>query len=355
MTEQIQTPSVDAIASRREDIFVSVCFSDLISANSFDEISNLAKSVALKYRYWEILIVVDAAAAQDFQPLMQAVENIRMIKVRTGVQPYQRRVIAALEAIGDIVLLSSVHEIQALNLVDMIEQARRENSVVIGIREQSTMLNPAILALGNISGFRATARDMASAAYPRTLLNRLLAHPDRQLVLRFLPRDSTIPVINVATVTGPQTRTIKDIGRRIGLIQRLLVNAAPRVLALVSILAAVTAITAFFFALYAVGVWVSLDTIQPGWLTTSLAISLTTSFLGVAIFGLSSGLQKLIELVSPEPMQDVIGEESSGDLFGQVIHELNVEVELDTPPTLENHRDLPLDPDLQKSGANAKH
>jgi hypothetical protein len=40
-------------------------------------------------------------------------------------------------------------------------------------------------------------------------------------------------------------------------------------------------------------------------------------------------------------MLDVVDEGSLGDMFSQVVHELNIEVNLDTPSTLEHQRDKP--------------
>lgn len=318
------------VETRREDVLVSLAVTDLDpTASCFDAVAAAARRVAEKYRYWEVLVVVDAASASTFQPLMAKIENIRIIKVRADVQTYQTRVIAAAEAIGDLVLLAAARELPAVNPVEMLERARRENNAVIAERTGSHPLNPVILALGNISGFRATTRDMATAAYPRTLLNRLMTYPDRTLAMRFLPRDAGFSASHVK-VTPPHNRAlISGMGPRLGLIQRLLINAAPRVLNITSLLAAVTAIAALFFAVYAVAVWLLLDTVQPGWFTTSLAISLTASFLGVAIFGLSTGLLKIIDLISPEQSQDVVGEDSAIDLFSQVTSELNVELNTD--------------------------
>ena len=93
------------------------------------------------------------------------------------------------------------------------------------------------------------------------------------------------------------------------------------VLALISILAFVASLA---FAGYAVGAYFVLDEIQPGWLTTSLAISGATGFLGAAMFGLSTGLLHVIELLTPDTLDDVVDEESGVDLFGQVADDLNV-------------------------------
>ena len=337
MTGPALTDTAPSAGPRREDVLVSLAFTDLEpTAECFEDIAKAARAVAAHYRYWEAVIVVEAAMADQFQPLMRAVENIRMVKVRTGVQTYQNRVIAASEAIGDIVLLAAAREIHAVPPVEMIERARLENSVIIAERAGTHLLNPIILALGNVSGFRATTRDMATAAYPRTLLNRLLAFSDRQLALRFLPRDTALSAGYVTGRPNHNRKLVSGMGPRLGLIQRLLVNAAPRVLGITSLLAATTSFVALLYGVYAVAVWLFLDTVQPGWFTTSIAISLTASFLGVAIFGLSTGLLKIIDLISPELVQDVVDEETSIDLFSQVMTELNVELEAGAVPQLED-------------------
>ena len=339
MNQPLDIKQAVVSGARREDVLVSLAFTDLEpSATCFKDLTTAAQQVAKLYRYWEVLIVVDAAMAADFQPLMRSIENIRMIKVRAGVQTYQNRVIAASEAIGDIVLLAAAREIHAVDPVEMIERARRDNDVVIAIRSGTHLLNPVILALGNISGFRATTRDMATAAYPRTQLNRLMTFPDRQLALRFLPRDAGFSASYMQVKPTHNRALVSGMGPRLGLIQRLLVNAAPRVLNITSLLAATTSLVALLFGIYAVAVWLLLDTIQPGWLTTSLALSMTASFLGVAIFGLSTGLLKIIDLISPALVQDVVGEEASIDLFSQVTQELNVELDTDTPQLLPKER-----------------
>lgn len=340
MNQPLEISQTAVSDPRREDVLVSLAFTDLKpTADCFEDITAAARQVAATYRYWEVLIVVDAALAPDFQPLMKMIENIRMIKVRAGVQTYQNRVIAASEAIGDIVLLAAAREIHAVDPVEMIEQARRNNDVVIAERTGTHLLNPVILALGNVSGFRATTRDMATAAYPRTQLNRLMTFPDRQLALRFLPRDAGFSACYLQATPTHNRALVSGMGPRLGLIQRLLVNAAPRVLSITSLLAATTSFVALLFAVYAVAAWVLLDDVQPGWFTTSLAISMTASFLGVAIFGLSTGLLKIIDLISPALVQDVVGEEASIDLFSQVTTELNVE--LDTGPAPQDPEPLP--------------
>jgi hypothetical protein len=98
------------------------------------------------------------------------------------------------------------------------------------------------------------------------------------------------------------------------------------VLTVVSLLSLAVVFAGVAFAIYAVVVWATLKTIQPGWFTTSLVLSLTAAFLGVAIFGLSIGLQKVIEALISDAGDDIVDERSTVDMFDQAMKELNVEI-----------------------------
>jgi len=313
----------------RDDLLVSLCFADSVpDEETLARLKALTTRLTARFRYWEILLIADADAAGDYDRLIAETPNIRLLKVRRGMPFYRRRAAAASEAIGDVVVLAAIEELPALDLVEMIEAAEAGGSIVIGRRNRPSLINPALQALGGGAGFRVDSRDMLTAAYPRTLLNRLLAHPDKLLALRFPPDDHSIPVVwRMGGKAAAPARSLREVGRRFNLIQRLLVSSAPRVLTLVALLSLAVVVSALAFAVYAVVVWLTLPSTQPGWLTTSLVLSLTAFFLGCAIFGLSVGLQNVIEALTNDLGDDIVDERSSVDLFGQVMQELNVEVD----------------------------
>ena len=313
---------------------MSVCFAEVPPGDEcLVELGELSKRLAARYRYCEILLAVVADATQDYEPLMCQVANVRLLMVRPGMPFYRRRSVVASEAIGDIVVLASIDEQSMLGIIEMIELAASKASIVIGQRSNSSALNPALRALGRSAGFRVDVRDMLTAAYPRALLNKLLAHPDPQLALRFPPSDRSIPVIwRPSSEGGGRARSFREFGRRLSLVQKLLISSAPRVLTLVSLLSLVVVCAAFAFAIYAVVIWATLEWIQPGWFTTSLVLSLTAAFLGGAIFGLSIGLHKVIETLSNDVVDDIIDERSAVDMFDQAMKELNIEIGADHAP-----------------------
>ncbi|OHV77113.1 hypothetical protein [Rhizobium sp. LCM 4573] len=329
-------------APPREDIFVSVCCTaEIIDAPDVDELGRLSLLLSERFRYWEILVAVPADAMWNADILLSKVSNLRLVSIRSGTPFYRSRVAIASEAIGDVVLLTVPDELSTFDPLFMMEEAYSRNVIIIGRREQHGIVNPALVALGRSAGFRVDDRDMLTTAYPRTLLNRILAHPNRQLALRFPPVDNALSVEWLTRPgNGKRARPFQEVGRRLGLIQKLVVSSAPRVLALVSLLSLLVMIGATAFAFYAVTVWLTLESVQPGWFTTSLALSLTAAFLACAIFGLAIGLQKIIEALTEDASDYIVGEQSAVDMFGQVFHQLNVDVESWVPPATATHPPL---------------
>jgi hypothetical protein len=320
--------------AQREDLLVSVGVAEAPRDEAgVNELVALAGKLEARFRYWELVVV----AATDNEPMREAmlaeVPNLRLLRVRPGTSFYERRLAAASEAIGDLVLLTALAELAYLDIVGMVERADAEDALVIGQHVGANPLGPAVAALGRGAGLRIGPHDMLTTAYPRALINIVLAHPDHLLALRFPPLDDRLPIrlqpclaasgrppFRGGSATGPK------LVRRFNVLHRLMVGSAPKVLSVLAVSALFTMLGAMLFTVYAIVAWATLDHVQEGWLTMSLALSLTAAFLGSAIFGLSIGLQRLIEAVTNDLGDVVIDETSSIELFRKVMDELNVEM-----------------------------
>jgi hypothetical protein len=313
--------------TRREDLLVTVCFADAPRGEAVQaQLRAFATELDAAWRYWEILIVSDASETTDLDRLLTDIPNLRLLKTRGLSQIYRRRAIGASEAIGDLIVLSAIEELPHLNIQRMLAEADRTNAVVVARRDGRRFLLDGLLKiLGRSSGYRVQARDMQTAVFPRTLLNRLLARTDKQLALRFMPRDSAVPVRYHLSNSGATPARAAGLWRRLNILQKLMVYSAPSVLGWVSFLSILMSLGSLGFTIYAIWVWLFLENVQPGWFTTSLALSLTAAFLGVAIFALTAGMLKFIDLLTPEALDDVVDERGKADLFARVANDLNVE------------------------------
>lgn len=322
----------------RDDVLVSICFGE-ISADTvaFDAIAELALTLEVRFRFYEIIVVAEDNCKDDYISLIKKVSNLRLITIRDGTAFYRRRAVAAGEAIGDVVLLVSATELSAVDAIGMIERAADEQSAVLatrGSKDTSRSLGALLVFLGRIAGFKVNLHDLQTLALPRTLLNQLLAHPDPDLALRFPPRDIRVPVVREEVASGVSVPRDAGLRRRILLLQKLLVYMAPRLLMAVTMTAALLAIFGFTFGIYALVAWIIQDELAPGWLTLSTAISLTAFFLGVAMTGLSLGLQQLLSQANLDSFESTVTEVNRIDLFGQVADDLNVEIQRSGRPDL---------------------
>ena len=325
-------PDTEPTAKLREDIVVSVCFSDLPASDSaFQAVQDLAERLDARYRFREIILVVDDARHERYLALVERVSELRLFAVHPAIGYYERRVIAAEEAIGDIVLIGSAAEIARLDLPALLKQAEDSASIVLatraGRRPARAGLSLATLALGRLAGFRVDLNDLQTIAIPRTLLNRVILHSEPELALRFPPRDPGLPLTRF-TATGEASSRPRpgQFRRRMQLLQRLLVYLAPSLLLCVSVSSALLTLLGIGYAFWMLGAWIVVEELAPGWLTTSAMLSLSATFMGLSTLGLSLGLQQLLKQRRKTGVERVAHEVNRIDLFGKVAADLNVEI-----------------------------
>lgn len=325
-------------AKSREDVVVSVCFSDLPPrASAFAAVRELAARLDRVYRFREIIVVVEDTQREAFLALVAEVPDLRLFVVGPATDYYERRVIAAEEAIGDLVLLASAHEIEHLDPLAFLDHAEREHVVTLATRQRHSLLTTCltlpIIAIGRIAGFKVNLNDLQTVAMPRTLLNQMLAHEEPRLALRFPPRDPGSPFVCLRVdAREVSRRRIAGLPRRVHLFQTLLVYLAPTLLSLVSLSSTILALLGLAYAAYIVGAWLLVDNLAPGWLTTSAMLTLSAVFMGVSTLGLSLGMQHMLQQQRSRIASRAPEEVNRIDLFGKVASDLNVEHGRDALP-----------------------
>lgn len=334
----MREPDANQFRKPREDVVVSVCFSDLAaSLATFAAIRDLAVTLDTAYRFREIILVVEDSQRSDFLDLVREVPNTRLLVVRRGTEYYDRRVIAAEEAIGDLVVLGNLEEMVALDVLAFLDFAEAENAVTMAFRPAKRpfkrLLAWPFIALGKLAGFNVDPAEFQSIAVPRTLLNLLLAHDEPRLALRFPPRDPRLPREWFRTAVNVASRTaFTGIGRRLALLQTLLVYLTPTLLSVVAVSSTILTLVGLAYAAWIVGAVLLVDQLAPGWLTTNAMLAVSAVFMGFSTLGLSLGLQHLLKQQRRLKGALVPEEVNRIDLFQQVAFDLNVVLESDAPP-----------------------
>jgi hypothetical protein len=334
----MREPDANQFKKPREDVVVSVCFSDLSATPAtFAALRDLAATLDGAFRFREIILVVDDTQRAEFLDLVREVPNTRLFVVRRGTEYYDRRVIAAEEAIGDLVILGNLEEMAALDVLAFLDFAESHDAVTMAFRPAKQPLKRLLawpfIALGKLAGFNVDPAEFQSIAVPRTLLNLLLAHDEPRLALRFPPRDPRLPREWFRTAVNVESRNaFTGIGRRLALLQTLLVYLTPTMLSVVAVSSGLLTLAGLAYAAWIVGAVLLVDQLAPGWLTTNAMLAVSATFMGFSTLGLSLGLQHLLKQQRRLKGALVPEEVNRIDLFQQVAFDLNVVLESDTPP-----------------------
>lgn len=318
----------------RDDVLISVCLSDLpATMDRLQHLIDLSRTLSDVFSYFEIVATSSASSAENEVALRQ-VQNLRVLEVSPGHSEYRRRAISANEAIGDIILVADLKEMWVVDPLRLIEEAERTGKIAYGVRPGAMAASLPMAALGRASDLSVSLQHLRTIAFPRAHLNCALLRGDRELALRFPPlsREKSTPV--PFPQAGRARRGLSGAGARLSLIHALMVNSAPKVLTGVSLLSCVSLMLAATMFVYAIVTFLVLESLEPGWFSTMMAISSISIFLSFSLFGISIGLQKVIEQLKPEGSSDVIGEKGSTDLFSSALRNLNVELATEDPDRL---------------------
>ena len=317
--------------TERPDFLASLCLAAEGGpiAHEIAAIAALAGECASRLRYFEILYVVDERnrrAVDACASKLAAIANLRILFVRNNPSFYQRRTIAAGEAIGDVVAIGSFAELERVDLPALAADSFRTDQVLLAHRVGGpgvTLLYPLLRLL---SSHRVNGQDMRSIAFPRARLVQALARETATIDLRFEPKRGE----SYVRVPVPYARTHHRQGNahRLQLLAEIVSGASSaylRVYALVSLCAFLAAIA---YGLYTIVVVTTFRHVQPGWFTTNLIQSGSIAFLalGFAIFAL--GLARLLDQRERGSSLGIVDEVGNINFFRSA-PTLNVDVDRD--------------------------
>ena len=324
--------STEASFERREDIVISVCLPETsVVDQSFNKFNALVRMLNTKFRFLEI-IIVNEAGSESFLPRMHGLDNMRLLEVQPGSSYYLKRVLAADEALGDIVLIIDIDEVTGSEALQMIDEALKSNGSVIAQRKLpdkgSRFLSLLLTMVGRVAGFLVDNNTLRTIAFPRAHLNQFLLHYDPTLALRFPPQTPAFTISFFDCSGEVTTRTSRyEFKQRLELLNKLFVYMAPSLLVFVSLSALVLVILGILYGLYTLGAWIVLDKLALGWFTTSVMLSVTAIFMGLSILGISLGLQYILNQNKKTSRTSLVRDVNHFDLFNKVGSDLNVEID----------------------------
>ena len=325
-----QSAAPAAISTR--DSLVSIA---VIAGGKTDEVEGVVRRAAAyledTFEFFEILVVVGASEFDRHQASYEAlldIRNARCLVLRDGIGDYRAAVIAATESIGDLVLILQSEEAGMLDLGTVFEAALSHGGSVVLRRMQQAGAVAGVLGslLSRVSGYDVDPRFLRSAVHSRAHIGRISSRADRDIALRFAPMAGTggaeVRILDVGEGGG--------VGRRVSTLSRLgnamdvMANSPPHLLRFLAAASFVVSFGAVAYFIYAIVLFLAGADLQPGWLTTSVAISGSTAFIALALGGISTALYQILNLLRDETGDEILREVNNTDLFRE-FRRVNVE------------------------------
>ncbi len=323
--------SAAAPALPREEFLASFCF--VLEDRASSELAGLtalADTLEAAFRYWEIVYVAPERCRGEIEAAADAlarIKNLRIIMVGDEVGYYRRRAVAASEAIGDVVVLSTQAEAARIDLPALAAGVYEGGGVVLARRQRTLpSLSPVYGLLALLSSYRVSDSDLQTIALPRTRLNAFLLRSTLALDLRFEPkRGAEHYRRQLVRMPRPPARK-SGLADRYELLEVIISTSAPRYLKGYAALSAAVALLAMLYGVYAVLVGAFKPDVQPGWFSTAIVQSGSVSFVAIGFAVLGIGLAELAERLSGGSRHAITDEIANISFFGER-KQLNVEVD----------------------------
>lgn len=309
------------------DYFVSFCFVHKASVKAelaaIAELDDLAEK---RLQYWELIYVVGEATRQVLEAAANELvkrRNLRVVLVRDQLGYYTKRMIAANEAIGDVVVLSSFDEISAGEVIALSHMAMSSKRVVLARLPSGKRSKLFYRLIGLVSDFRVDARDLKVIALPREALSSILTRPTAPLDLRFEPKRGLASYVRreiEMSSANPHT----SLSERLELLAELFSASAARFLSAFALVSTLAAAVAAAYGIYAIAVISFATNVQPGWFSQAIALSGTTSFLSFGLAVIALGIASLINRADRSSKNEVVEEIGKIAVYNPV-DKLNVE------------------------------
>jgi hypothetical protein len=322
-----------SLVSKPPEYFVSFCLAQESELDEFDAISALGAYCGRHLQYWEIVYVAGEShhtAIRAASDKFAAIKSLRIILVRDGASYYRRRTIAASEAIGDVVVLTSFAEMSKVDLMAFAEEAMSSRRIVIGRRARKSLFQPmSYWLVGMLSRYRVDGRDLKTIALPRDRLVAILARPTAPIELRFEPKRGIVPYMR-KELPLHRAGGEANLKERLELLAEIISTSAARFLSVFALASAAVSVTSVSYGIYAVAVSLMQDDVQPGWFSTAIAQSGTAAFLSLGLAVIALGLANIAGQLDGGVRHEII-EEIGNISFYDRVHDLNIEIGTEPP------------------------
>lgn len=295
---------------------------------SIFKLKKLSKKLDSSFLYYELIVLVDKNTSNEFIQKLNSINNLRILISKTSLNHYEKREIVALEAIGDFILITSINELDKINPIQLINNSIKSDSLALQSNGGNSIIEKILFlplkTLGRILNLHIKDNYTKTIVFTRSILNEILKSDYNILLLRFPPK-KFYRSKDIVKTSKKIERNYDNLPDKVSIIYLGLLKLTPKILKFSTIFSLVTLLISFFYIAYILVIWVKIENIQPGWLTTALSVSGISIFLSYSFFMISIAIQHLLSKNSKNINEDLYSEISSINIYEKAKNNLNIE------------------------------
>ena len=311
----------------RSDLLVSVGLVDHGGpAETVPRLVGLAEALAAAFRYSELLYVLPESRRAEldrFAGELAPLRNLRVLLAGEGTGFYRQRLLAAQEAIGDVVVLLDLDDLEVDDLAARVGEAHESRRVLLGWEPGRRVGSWSYSLLSILSRNHLTAQASRTIVIPRDALGPILARRSAAIDLRFEPRTAPTRYVRFPLARAGRRRGMML--HRGELFTEILICGAPRFLKVYAAAGLGVTLGSLFYALYAVMIILTRSHVQEGWFSTAITQAGSTGFIAGGMSIMAIAFVAIYERLHGEEEGALVDEIANTSFFDKV-NARNVEI-----------------------------
>lgn len=321
----------------RSEILVSfVLVSNGEARTDLDAVKRVSAYAGARFDFYE-LILLAAAPGRDWLETVRAeavdIDNIRVIVLEEK-QHYDDAVYSALQlSIGDVVICDETAASTAKVFDDLLESCLVDgNELVKTVASGTRRFSPERIVLRLVRfglyafvGRRIETDILRAFCVNRAAATRISESNDALRYFRLLNLSDQFREDRVAVEGTSRGSRLDGILRKSQISAFLVSAAASRILSGIAVLSLLLCLLSFAYTIYAVLIWLFLDSVSQGWTSLSLVLSVLFAANFGVLAAICLGVLEMLRSSRAQKPPALMQEINNADLFAQAKN-LNIEI-----------------------------
>ena len=288
------------------------------------EIDALVSPLTSAYEFYELIFIDRIQNREKSAAIIEAIPNSRFLWVDNTEDHYSMRAIAASEAIGDRIIITSIPDLRTIDVFKYLIEDSQED--IVFFRYKPRLGSVIFRSISSFSQYKIDPAFSDTILIRQASMHKLQRLPETRLAFRF-PHNSNQNDTSINKL--PQgTPSFRNFKRRFSLLMDIVFSSLKTIFICLNVLSCFSGLIGVSYFIYAVFIYTSGIDVQPGWFSTSVVMSFFIFVLSLFIFCCSALFLYFVDVIirTSTFSYNLVAMDENLKLFSKLESEANVVV-----------------------------